>query len=494
MAPVCKAPWCVVALLPSLCAVFAVRVEARQSKGFQLLQRDLEHKRLPASDAANLRDADDGVIRMRLHRARTNPPDQLFRRVADDSSLEGDAAEQGGWSLLQMTARAATAMLAATGANSVSAAKPAPAGTPALTVYGKISIGVPPQEFDVAVDSGSSHLLVTSTKCRSAACFAHRAYAAEESATARHLAPGGGEAVVSPTDPSEGQGELVALAIASGSAEGSLAIDEVCLGGQPDACARTAFVEMTRMTHKPFASFPYDGILGVGLPGGSIDERFDFMGNLAKAGILKKNLISVWLQSSEDNEDSEIVFGDFDRQRAASGFVWIPVNKPEEGVWQAVAQDIVANGVSLDICGTAGCNVAFDTGTAALAGPPAFVDSILSNIELQEDCSNYKTLPKLGFEFDGLLLYLEPQDYVSMVGKKCYAQLLKIENSQPKGSLILLGEPFMRRYTTVFDRESLKIGLAFARHTRPASSKETSEQVAARLMVLRGGASSADEG
>jgi phytepsin len=49
--------------------------------------------------------------------------------------------------------------------------------------YGPISIGSPPQLFQVVFDTGSANLWIPSSKCTSRACIAHKRYSSDQSIT-----------------------------------------------------------------------------------------------------------------------------------------------------------------------------------------------------------------------------------------------------------------------------------------------------------------------
>lgn len=277
--------------------------------------------------------------------------------------------------------------------------------------------------------------------------------------------------------------------MATGTADGEPLRDVVCLGPSSSGiCTNTSFLQMTRMDQEPFNVFPYDGILGVGMPAGSLDMSFNFLGNLAEAGRLKRNRFSLWLATEADHgEDSEITFGDLDENRLGSEILWMPtVLRPGDadntGLWAANLTDVYAGTSGLKLCGSTGCRAAFDTGTSVIGGPESFIQGIIQAVALQEDCSNYNELPMIGFQFRMYTLMLERGDYVKRVGSKCYHQFLAIEVPPPKGPVVLLGDPFLRRYMTIYDRDSLQIGLSFAKH-QPVLGATDVQHNSSQMMV-----------
>jgi hypothetical protein len=283
-------------------------------------------------------------------------------------------------------------------------------------------------------------------------------------------------------DPSS-DSEVVVLDISSGEAEGNLVMDKVCLGSDGDACAMTGLVQMTRMSQAPFGTFPYDGILGVGMPQGSLDTRFNFIGNLADSGGLARDRFAVWMANENDTDSSELIFGDVAEDRITSEIMWLPVSKYDTGMWQTVMEDFAVDNTLTNMCGTEGCQAAFDTGTNAIAAPSAYIETILAQLDVQEDCSNFDRLPLLGFKFRGLILNIDKRDYVKRVNGRCFHQFMALELTGPKQNLILLGDPFLKRYFSVFDRESLKVGLALSTHRIPSNWNVTSSEQVSMFMV-----------
>merc|ERR1719183_2077916 len=49
---------------------------------------------------------------------------------------------------------------------------------PTVDVFGQIEVGDPPQLFNVALDTGSGNLMLTSSLCRDLGCMSHKPYEA----------------------------------------------------------------------------------------------------------------------------------------------------------------------------------------------------------------------------------------------------------------------------------------------------------------------------
>lgn len=277
------------------------------------------------------------------------------------------------------------------------------------------------------------------------------------------------------------------LHVGGGALLGRLRREKVCLGEDDVLCTTTSFVSAVKMTDEPFNLLPYDGILGLGMLGSSVNKRFNFMGNLAGLDALKHNRFAVWLSFDSDGEDSEITFGTAsDNRTACPDVVWLPLSRYDTGMWQARMNDVSVDGTELKLCGRDGCQAAFDTGTSVIAGPKALIVSLLAVLNIASDCTNFDGLPMLGFTFDKTTFNLEPADYVRKTRKGCFHQFLAVSVPPPEGPLVLLGEPFLRRYYTVYDAGSLQVGVTLAKHKEPPRLGETSSESAERLIVRQG--------
>ena len=169
--------------------------------------------------------------------------------------------------------------------------------------HGEISIGSPePQRFRVVFDTGSGQLIVPSVMCKKETCQMHRRYKRRKSLTAYDINVDG-----SPVSPKDGRDQL-SVTFGTGEIVGVFVHDRVCLAGkvarqgaransmlqtghvvagaeppteddgesvideeegqksdQDKGCLEMRFVTAVSMTEDPFATFAFDGILGLGL-------------------------------------------------------------------------------------------------------------------------------------------------------------------------------------------------------------------------------------
>lgn len=413
-----------------------------------------------ASDRSS---AEQGIVRVKLQKAPAFPNLQ-----ADGGAhLRGGSSDERR-SLLQVRSKTAARMR-----------RPQP-----VHVFGVIHIGSPPQEFAVAFDTGSGNLLVPAKSCTAIACLSHRPYDESVSMTAKPINRFDLAAGAPPPDDGMGR-ESVTVGVGTGKADGLLDMDRVCLDRDENVCVMSGLIQATHMTEEPFNLLPYDGILGLGLTAASLDMRFNLMGNVAEAGLFKRNVFAVWISKEDDGEDSEITFGQLDDNRVGSSVMWLPVSNTKTGMFQVKLHDFMVKHKKMGLCGKKGCQVAFDTGTNTLAGPSRIITPILHQLGINKDCSNFEDLPLLGFHFGEYELNLEASDYVEKQGTSCWPKMTALDLPPPTGPLFLLGEPFLKRHYTIYDRQALRMGVALAVHKEPSSVQDESMEDAAKRLVIR---------
>jgi len=318
--------------------------------------------------------------------------------------------------------------------------------------YGGVAIGSPAQTFLVVFDTGSGNLLVPSVDCTDESCQKHKRFNTSISNTAKEI----GFADTDGPPSKDGDRDIVTITFGTGEMSGVFVKDNICIG---DICSIANFVSATEMSDEPFAFVPFDGILGLALAGMSEAPKFNLIDAMIGQKVLRNNLFSVFF--GDDNEPSEITFGEYKKERMASALFWAPVSIP--GYWQVAMDDITINNKMSGLCKDH-CQAAVDTGTSLLAGPTDVIDALQEKLNVASDCSNYETLPLLGFVVNGHVLNLEPSDYVDRDATGCQVGLMSLDVPPPKGPLFIFGDPFLRKYYTVYDREKMSVGFALAHH------------------------------
>jgi cathepsin D len=110
---------------------------------------------------------------------------------------------------------------------------------------------------------------------------------------------------------------------------------------------------------------------------------------------------------------------------------------------------------------TTGYKAVIDSGTSVIIGPKSLMGPLLKDISVSADCSDMDKLPNISFVFDGIEYELEPNDYVLQVKAfgitECLLSLMPAD--MPEGfNYLILGDVFMRRYYTFFDKNTDRLG------------------------------------
>jgi len=321
--------------------------------------------------------------------------------------------------------------------------------------WGKIFVGSPAKEFSVIFDTGSGNLILPSTECHSAACNTHTKFDPQGSSTAQEVGKKGD--VLAPAD------DLpigkTTIKFGTGKIHGSFYQDQICLASG-SACMKASFIGADYESDMPFKDCSFDGIMGLGFKDLSMAVGFNMVDDMSAQNTLPKPQFSVYLT---DDGGSEISFGGYKRSQAASEMVWAPVTR--QSYWQIGIDDVTFDNKKSGLCSN--CQVAVDTGTSLLAGPSEVIQNLGTRLNLKDDCSNFDTLPLLGFSLgnkEKTVLNLTPDDYIDRSSGGCSLALMTLDVPPPKGPLFIFGDPFLRRFLTVYDHEGPKIGFAVAQH------------------------------
>lgn len=190
-------------------------------------------------------------------------------------------------------------------------------------------------------------------------------------------------------------------------------------------------------------------------------KGFNIIDELTQKGSLPGGQITFFCT---DGADSEVTFGGYKSEQLASDILWAPVQV--QSWWQVAIDDITFDNHPKNLC-DGECRVAVDTGTSMLAGPSDLVDKLSNMVGAKSDCSNFDSLPKLGFKIGDKVLNLKPDDYMDKSTSGCDFSLMALDVPPPKGPLFIFGDPFLRRFVTIFDngnKDGPRVGFAVANH------------------------------
>jgi len=320
--------------------------------------------------------------------------------------------------------------------------------------YGPVSLGTPPQDFMVVFDTGSSNLWVPSVKCpiTNIACLLHKKYSAAKSSTYKQ------------------NGTTFKIQYGSGAVDGVLSTDVTSIAGVK--VKDQTFAEILKESGLSFIAAKFDGILGLGYPQISVLGVPPVFDNMVSQKLVQDAVFAFYLTRNDTQATgSEVVFGGIDKNHYKGDITWVPVSR--KGYWQFNMTTISVAGTDNVGC-AGGCQAIADTGTSLLAGPTAEVKKInemigaapFINGEYMVSCSLLDSMPDVAFKLNGRVFTLKPRDYVLQVSEGgmsiCLSGFIGLDVPAPMGPIWILGDVFIGRYYTIFDRTNDRVGFADA--------------------------------
>nr|XP_029491354.1 cathepsin D-like [Oncorhynchus nerka] len=320
--------------------------------------------------------------------------------------------------------------------------------------YGVISIGTPPQDFTVLFDTGSSNLWVPSIHCSflDVACWLHHRYNSKKSSTYVQ------------------NGTKFSIQYGRGSLSGFISGDTVSLAGMQ--VTGQQFGEAVKQPGITFAVARFDGVLGMGYPTISVDKITPVFDTAIAAKLLPQNIFSFYISREPFAAvGGELMLGGTDPLYYTGDLHYVNVTR--KAYWQ-IEMSSVEVGNQLTLC-KAGCQAIVDTGTSLITGPAEEVRALQKAIgalpllmgEYWIDCKKVSSLPVITFNLGGKMFNLTGDDYIimgSQMGQKiCLSGFMAMNIPPPAGPLWILGDVFIGRYYSVFDRDADRVGFAPAK-------------------------------
>ncbi|MEE6480551.1 hypothetical protein FKM82_012608 [Ascaphus truei] len=274
--------------------------------------------------------------------------------------------------------------------------------------YGEVGIGTPPQNFTVVFDTGSSNFWVPSAYCISEACRVHEKFKSFQSIS---YEPDG-----KPFSIHYGTGQLLGIA-----GKDTLVISNMSIMGQD-------FGESILEPGMTFALAQFDGVLGLGYPSLAVADAVPVFDRMLEQGLVEKPLFSFHLIS------------------------------------------VKVQGSPM-FC-TNGCEAIVDSGTSLITGPSVHIRKLQEYLgatptsfgEYLLDCRRLSSLPSITFTIGERDYTLTSDQYVikeqSSRSSVCLSGFQAMDISTKSGHLWILGDIFMSKYYSVFDRGHDRVGFA----------------------------------
>jgi len=318
--------------------------------------------------------------------------------------------------------------------------------------YGPISIGTPPQTFNVVFDTGSSNLWVPSIKCSALACILHTRYDSSKSSSYIQ------------------NGTAFNITYGSGTVAGILSSDNVNIGGL--VIKGQGFAETLEEPGLAFDVAQFDGIAGMAFVTISVDRVTPFWYNLLSQGLVANPQFSFWLSKTDTGSGGgELDLGAVDTDHFTGPVTWVPLTS--DTYWEFKLDDLKV-GTTGGFVPTGGIKAICDTGTSLMAGPTDAISKLNAQLGalclgaecIFTSCDVLTTLPNITLVLAGNQFNLTPNDYVLQVSvlgvTECISGFLGLDVPEPYGPLWILGDVFIRAYYTTFDFKGARVGFATA--------------------------------
>ncbi|KAK0422184.1 hypothetical protein QR680_007418 [Steinernema hermaphroditum] len=345
---------------------------------------------------------------------------------------------------------------------------------------GNITVGSPPQQFVVVLDTGSANLWIPDASCgqkradvdcpsycsQPSVCeFAcDRSCCSGDVCSKKHRFDSSKSSSYRPNS------DFWSIAYGTGSASGFLGEDTVAFGSvgtQQLVVPKTTFGQATAMAKFFGGSSPLDGILGLAFQSLAVNDITPPLVNAINQNLLDKPLFTVWMEGRGNNDNvfgSVFTYGAVDTERCESEVVY---QRLSSATYYQFRMDAVSAG---SFSSEQGWEVISDTGTSFVGGPRHIIDEIAKSVgatykpELRSYFIDCKAKPEdIVLSIGGKKYPIRAKNYIINVGDGTCEIGFFAMDSGGFGPAWILGDTFIREYCQIHDMGEKRIGFAKAK-------------------------------
>lgn len=234
-----------------------------------------------------------------------------------------------------------------------------------------------------------------------------------------------------------------------------------------------------------FASYPMDGILGIGRgvkSPGSIGAP-QIMDVLSSSQLIGSKLYGIHLSRGADGlNDGELNFGEVNKERYTGDLNWSPIMDNENGFWEIGIGNAGVDGKMLDLTGR---SAIIDTGTSFILMPSADAVQIHSQIPgFAQDGETFSvpcdTSATIQFAFNKQTYNISTADWRGLRLDNGLCRSNIIGRQTFKESQWLVGDVFLKNVYSVFDFEGKRVGLGTKREEKAETESQASSSASAK--------------
>eukprot|EP01017_Pseudomicrothorax_dubius_P001080 TRINITY_DN0_c3436_g1_i5.p1 TRINITY_DN0_c3436_g1~~TRINITY_DN0_c3436_g1_i5.p1 ORF type:complete len:314 (+),score=96.11 TRINITY_DN0_c3436_g1_i5:2-943(+) len=303
-------------------------------------------------------------------------------------------------------------------------------------------------------DTGSANMWINSAMCRDKGCVTHHQYDPSASNTFKKV------------------GFSLEVQFGTGQLSGEIGSDSVFMNGI--SIKNQDFSMIKQEVGQVFVEGKFDGIVGLAFPEMAAYNMNPVFDNVMNQKLLKNNVFSFYYDRHDGDSNSQLIIGGVDESLVSGEIKYYPV--VDKYYWTIEADKILLGEKDLGLCSPK-CRLIADTGTSLMTGPTSDLTSLLDQINPDDTCSNMNQLPDIHFVIGENKYTLNPSDYVMAIGedgaespypkpgrmKSCAASFMPLDIPDPQGPAWILGDIFLSKYYTVFDRDNNRVGFGVAR-------------------------------